>query len=106
MRWLRQERPVVIVEGRSPKGGVDKVAQEWADATRGVVDEPHPADWDALGKAAGPARNEEMAAAGAHICLAFPSPASTGTHDMIRRAVAHGIHTRIYPLINVKENGR
>lgn len=42
-----------------------------------------------------------MAVAGAALCLAFPAPTSTGTHDMIRRAAAHGIHTRIYPLTAV-----
>lgn len=89
---------VVIVEGRCPKGGVDKVAQDWCQGLSRIENEGHPAEWDRLGKAAGPVRNEEMAAAGARLCLAFPGPASTGTHDMIRRAVAHGIHTRIYPL--------
>ncbi len=101
IRPLRQGRLVVIVEGRCPKGGVDLVAQRWAEETIGVENEGHPADWDRLGKSAGPVRNEEMAVAGGQVCLAFPHPQSTGTPDMIRRATAHGIHVRIYPLIAV-----
>jgi len=95
---LGRGRIVVVVEGRCPKGGVDRVAQRWADQTRGVTGEGHPADWDRHGNAAGPIRNTEMVAAGADICLAFPSASSKGTWDCIRKAADAGIHVRIYPL--------
>lgn len=89
---------VVVVEGRCPKGGVDRAAQKWAEATPGVVDKPYPADWSTHGKAAGMIRNAEMVAAGADICLAFPGPDSVGTWDCLKKAAAAGIIGRVYPL--------
>lgn len=73
--------------------------------------ERHPADWPRCGPLcpndggrhrrarngasycplAGHARNQKMADAGAIACLAFPTPRSRGTWDMIRRAEAAGI---------------
>ena len=60
---------VVIVHGACPTGA-DAMAAEWA-SDMGVQAEEHPADWDGLGKGAGPRRNAEMVAAGANVCLAF-----------------------------------
>jgi hypothetical protein len=81
-----------LVHGACPTGA-DSIARAWGV---GVVPlEPHPADWKSLGNAAGPARNEAMAAAGAALLLAFWDGRSRGTKDMIRRAVAHGIPVRI-----------
>lgn len=97
-RPLAVGRPVVIVQGKCPRGGVDLAAESWAEATLGVTNEPRPADWKGRGKAAGPIRNGEMVAAGAEICLAFPGPGSSGTWDCIRQAADAGIHVRIYPL--------
>ncbi len=95
---LNAGRQVVIVQGRCPAGGVDRVAEEIAEAGGGLVSEPHPADWDHLGRRAGPVRNGEMVAAGADICLAFPAPRSTGTWDCLTKAGKAGIHTRIFPI--------
>lgn len=95
---LMAARPVVVIQGECPAGGVDEVAGLWADHVRGVTNEPHPAEWKRLGKSAGMIRNGEMVRAGADICLAFPGPKSIGTWDCIRKAVAAGIHTRIYPI--------
>lgn len=47
-----------------------------------------PADWNKHGKAAGPLRNEEMAKY-ADVCILFPG--GSGTADMKRRAIAHGL---------------
>jgi hypothetical protein len=88
--------PVTIVHGGCPTG-VDYDAGITAE-THCFGVESHPADWDRYGRAAGPKRNEEMAALGADLCLAFPSAAgSPGTWDMIRKAVKHGIKTIIMP---------
>lgn len=87
---------LVIIQGRCPTG-IDSLAREVAEEY-GTRMESFPADWKKHGRAAGPIRNQAMADAGADLCLAFPSAGrSTGTWDMIRRACAAGIETRIYP---------
>lgn len=91
-------RPMVVVQGECPSGGVDLEARRWADRTLGVTSEGHPANWDQYGKSAGPLRNTLMVKLGADVCLAFPAPGSRGTWDCIRKAVDAGIPTRIYPL--------
>lgn len=85
-----------IVEGGCPTG-VDHDAARYANE-HGFKLESHPANWKQYGRAAGPKRNEQMAASGADLCLAFPSATgSPGTWDMIRRAVAQGIKTIVIP---------
>lgn len=87
---------MVIIQGGCPDGA-DLLARRVA-AEFGMPVETFPADWKKHGRAAGPIRNQAMADAGADLCLAFPSAGrSTGTWDMIRRACAAGIETRIYP---------
>ena len=86
----------VIIQGGCPTGA-DLLARKVADEF-GIRVETFPADWQQHGRAAGPIRNQAMADAGADLCLAFPSRGrSAGTWDMVRRAVAAGIETRIYP---------
>lgn len=91
-------RPVVIVHGQCPYGGVDLAAHQWADRTDGVNAEAVPADWDLHGKAAGPIRNAEMVHRGADICVAFPVPGSRGTWDCVRKAADAGIPVQVWPL--------
>ncbi len=87
---------LVIIQGGCPTG-VDALARRFADEYDVAV-ESYPADWARYGRASGPKRNQLMADAGADLCMAFPSRGrSAGTWDMIRRAVAAGIETRIYP---------
>jgi hypothetical protein len=95
---LAEGRPVIVVEGRCPYGGVDLVAQRWAEQTAGVTDEGHPAERDPSGKLLGPARNQRMVDAEADICVAFPMPGSRGTWDCLRRAADAGIPGRVYPI--------
>ena len=73
--------------------GADRLA---ADAARvlGLAVEPHPANW-ALGNQAGFMRNEEMAARGADLCIAFWDGSSRGTADMMQRAEEHGITVEV-----------
>jgi len=84
---------VVIVHGGAR--GADRIAADEA-AKAGFIVEPHPADWGRYGKAAGPIRNEEMAKLGADLCIAFWDLASSGTRDMVDRALAHGINVEIH----------
>ena len=98
-------RPMIVVQGECPYGGVDLAAKRWALATDGVTDEGHPARWRQLGKRAGMERNTHMVGLGAHICLAFPGRWSRGTWDCLRKAVDAGIPPRLYPLHIVAPDG-
>lgn len=96
---LSRRPPAVVVHGQCPSGGVDLVAHRFAEWFLGAEPEPHPADWKALGRAAGPRRNQAMVDLGASVCLAFPAKGSRGTWDCIRKAADAGIPVRIYPLM-------
>jgi len=96
---------LTIVHGDCPTGA-DHWADKWA-TYQAVRQEKHPADWNKLGKGAGPIRNQEMVDAGADICLAFVCPCSKmdcsisrphdshGTSSTIRMAKKAGIPVRI-----------
>lgn len=92
---------MTVVHGACPSGADDH-ANMWfrLDMDEGhpffATEEPHPADWEKHGKAAGPLRNQEMVDLGADVCLAFPMPDSRGTRDCIRRARAAGIPVITY----------
>ena len=71
--------------------GADKLAKAWAKS-RGIPEEPYPADWGSYGKAAGPKRNQRMLDEGKpDIVVAFPG--GDGTKDMTDRARA--AHIRV-----------
>jgi hypothetical protein len=97
-RALHGNRPMVVVQGHCPTGGVDRAAQRWAERTEGVTGEDHLARWRQLGDRAGPQLNTEMVQAGAHLVLAFPGRFSRDTWDCVRKAVDAYIPPRIYPL--------
>jgi YspA, cpYpsA-related SLOG family len=90
----------VIVVGYDPERdrprGVDRIAYQEAQKL-GLLVEPHPANWDLHGKAAGFIRNEDMAALGADLCIAFWDGRSTGTYDMMTRAKSRGITVEVVP---------
>jgi hypothetical protein len=90
---LEPERCVIVVgydpENDRPKG-VDRIAYQEAQKL-GLGVDPYPAYWNEKGKRAGFIRNEDMARSGAVLCIAFWDGRSTGTLDMITRAVKHGI---------------
>jgi hypothetical protein len=87
-----------IVVGYNPEKdtpkGVDRIAYQEAQKL-GLLVEPHPADWERYGKPAGFIRNEEMAAAGAILCLAFWDGRSNGTKDMMDRSERHSIPVEV-----------
>lgn len=54
------------------------------------------AQWDTLGKAAGPERNQRMIDEGKpDLVIAFPLPDSRGTWDMVSRAKRAGVEVRV-----------
>lgn len=77
---------IVLVHGAA-KQGADKLAAEWAETRQAITPEPHPADWDGLGKGAGFARNAEMVRAGADLCVTFIEQCGCP-----RLAKPHGTH--------------
>ena len=68
---------------------------ELASRGIGVKTVPHPVDWERLGNRAGPNRNQEMAEAGADLCIALHRvlAASRGTKDCVIQAIEAGIPT-------------
>ncbi|MCO5072143.1 MAG: DUF2493 domain-containing protein [Rhizobiaceae bacterium] len=75
--------------------GADTLAAEWAKRFGFPLYE-FPADWKALGKAAGPIRNQLMIDEGKpDLVVAFPG--GRGTADMIRRAEGARIPIRHVP---------
>lgn len=85
---------ITVVHGACPSGA-DLYACQWVTAMRvirsGHTEEKHPADWERLGKHAGPIRNQQMVNAGAALCIAFPYGKSPGTRDCMHRAKLSGI---------------
>lgn len=81
---LAQEIPITsVVSGLG--GYSDITGLVWAYC-RGLPAHGFPANWDAFGKAAGPKRNEKMAALSDGL-IAFPGGA--GTRNMIANADRH-----------------
>lgn len=70
--------------------GVDEIAGRLAE-NLGFPVEPHPADWEKWGKAAGPIRNREMLETGVDRVIAFWDGRSPGTKHMIDAAKAAGV---------------
>lgn len=76
-----------VIEGNA--SGVDRIAGFWA-RQRDIPNLKFTAEWDRLGRAAGPIRNQRMIEEGRpDLVIAFPG--GRGTADMVRRAKAAGI---------------
>lgn len=92
---VRLGLPMVVVEGQCPYGGAGLLAEYWCETAKEaacwVYHDPFPANWEALGKRAGPYRNQAMVDSGGDVCLAFPLMESRGTWDCVRRAKEVGI---------------
>jgi len=90
--------PPMIVVGYNPETdtpkGVDRITYQEAQKL-GLGVECHIAYWNEHGKAAGFRRNAVMAKSGADLCIAFWDGRSTGTLDMINRAVKNTIPVEV-----------
>lgn len=96
--WLQDVRnacPVeCVIEGGAK--GADTLGKI-AAFTLGIPVMEFPANWPKYGNGAGPRRNQDMIDIGQpDLCLAFPTPASRGTWDMIKRVENAGIEVKIY----------
>jgi hypothetical protein len=84
--WLPPPDTVII---HGAARGADTLADQWA-VVNWVKIEEYPADWDKLGGAAGPIRNQRMLDEGKpDVVVAFPG--GRGTADMVRRSRAAGV---------------
>jgi len=83
---FQQDWNFVLVHGAAP--GADTLASQWGEWVQVIV-EPHPADWDKYGKAAGMIRNQEMLDSGVDGVVAFPG--GVGTAGMVRIARKAGV---------------
>ncbi len=88
---LQRYTRVTVVSGRSR--GADLLGEDYANE-RGLPICYMPADWDALGRPAGPIRNQSMAWYGTHLA-AFWNGTSGGTEGMINLAREGGLMARI-----------
>ena len=96
----RTGRPVTIVSGTEPGSrggslpGVDELAI--LEVRRlGLPTIVHPADWQALGRKAGPLRNSTIVADAGHL-VAFWNLRSRGTADAIDKAFGAGTLAKCY----------
>lgn len=74
--------------------GVDTLGEQWAKRKM-IPIKRFPADWRRFGRAAGPKRNEQMAAY-ADALIAVWDGASRGTQDMIERARHYGLRVYVH----------
>ncbi|RYZ28427.1 MAG: DUF2493 domain-containing protein [Propionibacteriaceae bacterium] len=93
----RNKHPVTLVHGGAP--GVDLICGAIAHSFGWDV-KVFRADWDKLGKAAGPERNKEMVNAGADVVLAFPIAGglNKGTKHCSNYAEIMGLTVRYFEL--------
>lgn len=80
-----------VIEGCAK--GADSIAEDWARSRR-VYLTHYPADWDGLGKQAGPLRNSRMLTDGKpQVVIAFHDDLfhSAGTGDMVKKAERAGV---------------
>jgi hypothetical protein len=85
---------LTIVHGDCPTGA-DRTVDNWARRRDdiGVTVETLPADWRALGKRAGPIRNQAMIERGADLCIGFIKDGSRGASLTLAMARAAAIPT-------------
>jgi hypothetical protein len=86
-RLHAQHQISLVIEGDAR--GADRLGGEWADS-RGIAHVKYPADWEGLGRAAGPIRNERMLREGRpDLVVAFPG--GRGTAHMVKIARDAGV---------------
>lgn len=88
---IRKENEIIIVSGGAM--GADALGERYA-RENGFEIEVYPADWENLGKKAGPIRNEQMAKVCDYV-ICFWDRRSRGTLSMIAAAERYNKPTKI-----------
>lgn len=85
---LHAEHPIgLVITGGAP--GADRLGQRWAEHQRIPV-AVYPANWQFVGRSAGPVRNGAMLEFGKpDVVVAFPG--GRGTADMVSQATSRGV---------------
>jgi|SRR5579859_3983656 len=86
---------IEIVSGMAK--GADTLGEQYAKE-RGYKLKQFPADWNGLGRKAGPLRNQQMAEY-ANACVVFRKNKSRGSTDMIERAKNHKLKLKVYDVV-------
>jgi YspA, cpYpsA-related SLOG family len=92
---LRQLNPSFLILGDA--SGVDTMARRWAEENK-IPYAVHYADWKRLGKAAGPARNQEMLDDLPEWFVAFWKEGSKGAANFVLQAERRGVSGDIVEL--------
>lgn len=92
----KQHKITEILQGGCPNSA-DQTAEKYAKE-KGITSTTINADWDNLGKKAGPIRNQELAEKG-DILLAFWDGKSPGTRDMIYKMRKKGKETIVKKIL-------
>lgn len=85
-----------VVSGKAP--GVDTLGEQYAKE-KGIKVKDFPANWEKLGAAAGPIRNQQMAEYAEGLVAVVKDGGSPGTSDMISRARAEGLKVYVHHLV-------
>lgn len=90
--------PYMVVEGNC-RTGADLHARQWL-TMRGLQKRSYTADWDRLGKKAGPIRNRRMLLDyylyPNVLLIGFPMAGGSGTQDCMRQALELGMRVENY----------
>ena len=86
-----EQNITVLVHGSAT--GVDKICDQWA-SYQGIDVKPYPADWQKLGKSAGPFRNRQMAHENKDAKCLVIFDGDRGTKDMVQCAVNNKIELK------------
>lgn len=86
---LNRFAPKEVYVGDCPTG-VDKMVAEWCDH-RKVNYKIFVANWNKLGKKAGPMRNAEMCRSAGSEATVIAFPGNKGTNDCVRTAVSYNM---------------
>lgn len=93
--WIDAGKPYRVTVVHGGARGADYIADVFAKRMH-FDTEPHIAEWERFGKAAGFVRNSEMVQAGADICLAFIRNESKGATMCAKLAEEAGIPVKYF----------